>query len=173
MRAPIATIAACMLLLAACAPEDSEGDTSEEPAAQEEPTTQDETAVQEPEPSIEDPEPDEATTEPEPETTVLETLAASACDDDPSRMDASAEAFTHESWQCSRGDEELRIDLFTDAGQHDDALEMTLSFYEDGGDERGLDELPFVCGDDWSIAAQSNALRDELLHELVAAELCS
>jgi hypothetical protein len=82
--------------------------------------------------------------------------AAVVCDDEPQRMDQGAEAMTAESWECTSGGEQARIDVYESDDQMMEALRLLSEFYDSSGDQRSLDELPSVCGDLFSVGLDSN-----------------
>lgn len=90
-------------------------------------------------------------------------LAKVVCDDNPSRMDADAERYTQESWQCSRNGESVRIDLYKSADEQAAANQAVLDFYKSSGDPKTLADLPIICGPDWGIGVDFNETRDALI----------
>ncbi len=93
-------------------------------------------------------------------------LAKVVCDDSPSRMDADAERYTQESWQCSYKDESVRIDIYESADEQAVANQAVLDFYKSSGDEKALTDLPLICGANWGIGVDSNETRDALIASL-------
>ena len=93
-------------------------------------------------------------------------LAKVVCDDSPSRMDADAERYTQESWQCSRNGESVRIDLYASGEEQATANQAVLDFYKSSGDEKMLADLPLICGSNWGIGVDFNETRDALISSL-------
>jgi len=98
-------------------------------------------------------------------------IAEVLCDEAPTRMGADAELLTAESWRCARGGESIRVDLFQDPAQQDEALAEIAGVYSDMGDSRALSELPIVCGDAWIVGVDFNSTRDEAIVELTEAAI--
>jgi hypothetical protein len=96
-------------------------------------------------------------------------IAAVVCDDQAKRMGADAEAMTAESWMCSSGGEQARIDIYESADQMAAAQQTISDFYRQSGDKRGFDELPFVCGGRFSVGLDSNEQRDVVVAKLQTA----
>src|SRR6187200_3142228 len=90
-------------------------------------------------------------------------VAAVVCDDKANRMGADAEALTAESYQCTSGGEQARIDMYESDEQMNQAQQAVSDFYESTGDQRGLDELPVVCGERFSVGLDSNGQRDAVI----------
>jgi len=107
------------------------------------------------------------------EKSLLEKLAEVVCSNSPNRMDSAAEVYTDESWNCSYGNEQVRIDLYTDEQQMDRAAQATLDFYASMGDNRTLGDLPVICGENWNIGIDFNETRDALIDALVAVGIAA
>ena len=93
-------------------------------------------------------------------------LAKVVCDDSPSRMDADAERYTQESWQCSYKGESVRIDIYKSADEQATANQVVSDFYKSSGDEKALADLPLLCGSNWGIGVDFNETRDALIASL-------
>ena len=93
-------------------------------------------------------------------------LAKVVCDDSPSRMDADAERYTQESWQCNHNGESVRIDLYASGEEQATANQAVLDFYKSSGDEKMLADLPLICGSNWGIGVDFNETRDALISSL-------
>lgn len=116
------------------------------------------------------------TTSAVPWLSVSEAVSATAiaqvlCDEAPTRMGADAEVLTAESWRCARGGRGIRVDLFQDLAQQDEALAVMAGVYSDMGDSRALSELPIVCGHAWMVGVAFNSTRDEAIVELTEAAI--
>jgi hypothetical protein len=98
-------------------------------------------------------------------------IATVVCDDQPKRMGADAEVLTAESWQCTSGGEQARIDLYESDDQMAEAQQTITDFYKSSGDKRSLDQLPLVCGAWFSVGLDSNEQRDAVIDHLQAAEI--
>ena len=93
-------------------------------------------------------------------------LAKVVCDANPSRMDADAERYTQESWQCTYKDESVRIDTYKSGDEQAIANQAVLNFYKSSGDEKALADLPLICGSNWGIGVDFNETRDALISSL-------
>lgn len=96
-------------------------------------------------------------------------LGAVVCTTPPTRMAASAEVFTSESWTCSRSGEQVRIDLYESDDQQSTARKILLDFYRSLGDQVALSDLPVVCGNRYVIGFDFNRTRDAAIVELKGA----
>jgi hypothetical protein len=105
----------------------------------------------------------------EPQAISAEAIADVVCTEPATRMGPEAEVLTDESWTCSRSGDQVRIDLYANGAQMGEAQEMLRDFYESAGDTRSLADLPFVCGDGWTVGFDFLETRDSAISELVAA----
>jgi len=96
-------------------------------------------------------------------------LAALVCDGGATQLSADPDPLTFESYRCTSAGEQARIDLYESAVRTDEAVQTARDFYRRTGDSRGLGQIPFMCGDHFTIGVDTVGRRDALIQSLNGA----
>ena len=75
---------------------------------------------------------------------------------------------TPESSHCTAGGERARIDVYDSEDQMAGTQPLLSQFDESAGHQPDLDELPFVCGELYSVGLESNDPRDVVIDAVAA-----
>jgi len=92
-----------------------------------------------------------------------EAIGKVICDSKATRMSSDAELYTTESWECKRGKDTLRIDIFGSSEEQNQANQVVLDYYKGFGDTRSLADLGIICGEKWGIGTDYQETRDALV----------